>query len=90
MIQNSVPKKGEIWRHYKHDPKSVENNFTYEIIGLVVHTETEEVLVCYRPLYDSEFLKEKNVDYYVRPLSMWNDNVDKNGYSGPRFVKIED
>ena len=85
-----TPQKKEIWRHYKHNPDGVENNFTYEIIGLVIHTETEDILVCYKPLYDSQFVKENNVDYCVRPLSMWSDHIEKNGYSGPRFTKVED
>lgn len=84
-----TPQKGELWIHYKHDSQGLENNFSYEIIGLAVHTETEDILVCYKPLYESSFIQEKKVDYFVRPLSMWNDHIEKNGYSGPRFKKLQ-
>jgi hypothetical protein len=83
------PQKGEIWIHYKHDSNGPENNFTYEIMGLVVHTETEDILVCYKPLYESEYIQGKEVDYFVRPLSMWDDHIEKNEYSGPRFKKLQ-
>lgn len=81
------PHKGEIWTHYKHDPQGEKNNYTYEVVGVSVHTETEELMVCYKPLYTSSFLEEKKVDFFCRPLFMWNDVVEKNGYSGPRFYK---
>lgn len=84
-----IPQKGEVWIHYKHNPNGPQNNFSYEIVGLVVHTETEDILVCYRPLYESSFIQEKKVDYFVRPLSMWDDQIEKDNYSGPRFRKLQ-
>lgn len=84
-----LPQKGEIWKHYKHDSQGVENNYIYEVVGVSVHTETEELMVCYKPLYISEFLKEKQADFFCRPLSMWNDHVEKHGYSGPRFMRYK-
>jgi len=58
--------KGEIWIHYKHDPEDFENNYTYEVVGLSVHTETEELMVCYKPLYDSDFLQEQEIDFFLQ------------------------
>ena len=82
-----LPQKGEIWKHYKHNLQGEENNYTYEVVGVSVHTETEELMVCYKPLYNSEFLQEKKVDFFCRPLSIWNDYIEKSEYSGPRFVQ---
>ena len=55
----------------------------YELIGIATHSETMEPMVVYRALYGSGGL-------WVRPAAMWNERVEKDGYSGPRFVKIRD
>jgi len=89
MTQNNKPQEGEIYRHYKYNPNGEENNYTYEIIGTCIHTETEDNMVVYKPLYDSSFIKENNVDFFCRPMSMWNDQIDKIEYSGPRFTKLQ-
>ena len=54
----------------------------YELIGIANHSETMEPMVVYRALYGEGGL-------WVRPASMWNEIVDKNGYHGPRFIKID-
>ena len=54
----------------------------YELIGIASHSETMEPMVVYRALYGEGGL-------WVRPASMWNEIVDKNGYHGPRFTKID-
>jgi len=77
-----MPQKGEIWRHYKNDDQE------YEIVGLSIHTETEEILVVYKPLYDLKFVQENNVNFCCRPLTMWNEYVEKENYKGPRFIKV--
>ncbi len=51
----------------------------YELIGLARHSETMEEMVVYRPLYGEGGL-------WVRPASMWNEQVERDGYSGPRFA----
>lgn len=82
------PKSGEIWQHRKHDPDGIENNFTYEIIGIGRHTENEDdsgILVIYKPLYSGKsYLDEVSADYYVRPLEMFLEVDEK----GQRFKKI--
>ena len=50
----------------------------YEVIGTAVHSEDKSVLVVYRALYG-----EKNL--WVRPASMWNENVEVDGEMLPRF-----
>ena len=62
------------YRHFK-------GNY-YELIGVARHSETLEPMVVYRALYGEGGL-------WVRPLSMWNEHVERENYSGPRFVYIE-
>ena len=51
----------------------------YEVIGTASHSETLEPMVVYRALYGEGGL-------WVRPAAMWNEQVDREGYSGPRFI----
>lgn len=53
----------------------------YEVLGLARHSETEEWLVVYRPLYGEGGL-------WVRPASMWGEQVERDGIVGPRFSWI--
>ena len=53
----------------------------YEVIGMARHSETMEELVVYRALYGERGL-------WVRPAAMWSEHVERDGYSGPRFVYI--
>ena len=55
----------------------------YEVLGVARHSETEEEYVVYRQLYGEHSL-------WVRPASMWLEAVDRDGYCGPRFVRIGD
>ena len=61
------------YRHFK--------GTEYEVIGIARHSETEEPLVVYRALYGEGGL-------WVRPLAMWNEQVDRDDYHGPRFTYI--
>lgn len=53
----------------------------YEVIGIARHSETLEPMVVYRALYGEHGL-------WVRPAAMWTEQVERNGYSGPRFQYI--
>lgn len=87
-LPEKVPKKGEFYYHYKHDPSLLEDH-AYEIIGTAFHTEEENQLVLYRPLYgDRAYLN--GADMCARPLSMWFEEVTKGGKTFPRFAKITD
>lgn len=70
----SVLMVGSRWRHYK--------GHEVMVLGLVRHTETEERLVLYWE--GTEFIP------WARPLAEWNEVVTREGYTGPRFVKLED
>lgn len=58
------------YRHYKGK--------LYTVIGVARHSETEEQLVVYRPEYGERGL-------WVRPLSMFTEQVVVEGRSVPRF-----
>ncbi len=59
-----------IYRHFKGSQ--------YEVIGVAIHSETEESLVVYRPLYGEGGL-------WVRPLAMFTEDVERDGQVQPRF-----
>ena len=63
------------YRHYK-------GNY-YEVIGTARHSETDELLVVYRPLYGECGL-------WVRPEVMFEEEVTVDGLLQPRFSKCED
>ena len=62
------------YRHFKGN--------LYEVIGTALHSETMEPMVVYRALYGERGL-------WVRPLSMWTEIVERDGYHGPRFQYID-
>ena len=53
----------------------------YEVLGIARHSETEEELVVYRALY-GEF------GLWVRPVSMWNETIERDGKTFRRFTYI--
>ncbi len=84
---SNIPKKG-FYRHYKHDPAGPVNNYTYEVIGVALHTEERTYTVIYRPLYPNPFLGE--ADFCARPLDMFIGQVEKDGVMKDRFTLITD
>ena len=55
----------------------------YEVLGVARHSETDEELVVYRALYGDFGL-------WVRPVSMWNETVERDGKTFRRFTYIGD
>ena len=53
----------------------------YEVLGVARHSETEEELVVYRALYGDFGL-------WVRPVSMWNETVERDAKTFRRFTYI--
>ena len=62
-----------IYKHFKGNK--------YELIDVAKHSETLEEMVVYRALYG-----EGGV--WVRPLSMWNEEVEHNGQKVKRFTYL--
>ncbi len=62
--------KSGLYRHYKGQ--------NYEVLDVACHSETNEYLVVYRALYGERGL-------WVRPLSMFVEQVEVDGVSVPRF-----
>ena len=69
-----MPEKG-IYRHFKGN--------RYELIDIARHSETWEWMVVYRALYGERGL-------WVRPLSMWEEIVERDGKRMPRFSRETD
>jgi hypothetical protein len=63
------------YQHYKGSFYQVEN--------IATHSETEEKMVVYRPLYGDKAL-------WVRPLAMFLEEVNINGETIPRFAFISE
>ena len=55
----------------------------YRLLYVAKHSETLETMVVYQALYGE-------MGIWVRPASMWNEHVDRDGYSGPRFYPVEE
>ena len=53
----------------------------YEVLGVARHSETQEELVVYRALYGDFSL-------WVRPVSMWNETIERDGKTFRRFTYI--
>ena len=53
----------------------------YEVIGVAKHSETLEEMVVYRQLYGEHGL-------WVRPASMWEETVERDGKTFRRFTYI--
>ncbi len=63
------------YRHYKGNE--------YKVIAIAHHSETLEDMVVYKALYG-------DMDVWVRPASMWNDTIIKDGKSLKRFEYINE
>jgi hypothetical protein len=64
-----------LYRHYKGGE--------YRVMGVARHSETEELLVVYQPQYGER-------GWWVRPLSMFTEQVKIEGRLIPRFQHIEE
>jgi hypothetical protein len=61
------------YRHYKGGE--------YQVEGVVRHSETLEVMVLYRPLYNAS-------GFWVRPYAMFVEDIRYDGRRQPRFAFI--
>ncbi len=63
------------YRHFKGNE--------YELICTARHSETEELMVVYRALYGEGGI-------WVRPASMWNEEITRGGRTFRRFTYVGD
>ena len=63
------------YRHFKGNE--------YEVLFIAKHSETLEPMVVYRALYGEEGV-------WVRPASMWNETVERDGVVYRRFAYVAD
>jgi len=71
MNQGTTEIRPGRYRHYK-------GNY-YEVITVARHSETEELMVVYRCLYD-------DFSCWVRPLAMFKEHLIVDGADVPRFA----
>ena len=64
---------------YRHTKSGKE----YTLLGTAFHTETEELLVIYKPLYTCEF------ELFARPYDMFFELVETSGEMKPRFERVD-
>lgn len=74
LSQTAQDLKPGLYRHFKGGK--------YEVVsvGRLSEDHSQEMVV-YKSL--------KNGSIWIRPLSMFVENVERDGYSGPRFKKID-
>ena len=65
-------KKGR-YRHFKGNE--------YEVLAIAKHSETTEDYVVYKALYGDGGI-------WIRPASMWNETVERDGKTYKRFTYI--
>ena len=61
------------YRHFKGNE--------YRVLAIARHSETLEPMVVYQALYGEN-------DFWVRPASMWNETVERDGKTYRRFTYI--
>jgi len=64
-----------VYKHYKGNE--------YLVLGIANHSETLEKMVVYQALYGEYKI-------WVRPIEMWNEEVEVNGIKVPRFKFIRE
>jgi hypothetical protein len=70
-------KPGQIYKHFKGD--------TYKILTLAKSSQTEEWVVVYERQTD---ITHTGWKIWVRPVLMFQDQVDTPDYKGPRFEYV--
>ena len=61
------------YRHFKGNE--------YEVLAIANHSETLEKMVVYKALYGKQ-------EIWVRPLSMWDEEITRDGKTFKRFEYI--
>jgi len=67
-----------IYKHFK--------GILCEVIAFARDSETQEEIVVYKELSVNEKFGKDSI--WVRPLKMFTEHIERDGYSGPRFVYV--
>ena len=62
------------YRHFKGNE--------YQVLYIAKHSETQEEMVVYKALYGDGGV-------WVRPASMWNEEIERDGKTYKRFTFVE-
>lgn len=76
-MSKSRIREGAVYRHYKQG--------LYRVQAVVLHSETLEEMVVYEALYDNPKSR-----WWVRPLKMFLEGVERDGELLPRFALCTD
>ncbi len=79
----------QIWATYRHYKSTWWSNHTYEVIGIAKHSETEEELVIYKPLFDAESTRLGKAQFAARPVGMRFDDIEWEWKEMQRFTLVE-
>ena len=71
-LADTIPKKGEIYKHYKGD--------LYEVVVLAIHSNDDIWMVVYKPLYQNA-----DAEMFTRPLHEWSEEISWNDSMVKRF-----
>lgn len=61
----------------------------YQVTQIARHSETEEWMVVYYPLY-GEIEQTGKPQYWVRPLSMFDETINRDGKALKRFTYVSE
>lgn len=80
--QNDVPELSDVAKNFKHGLYKHFKGGNYKTICIARHSEKR----------DEEFVVYESLDrggVWVRPLAMFLEEVDRDGFKGPRFTFVE-
>ena len=72
-MNTKYPIIGTIYRHYKSTNQEPR---LYKITGIAKHSETDELLVIYEPLYANVWMIQSQANFSARPLAMFMDQIE--------------
>jgi len=77
-----------VWEHFKSTPEDL---MTYMVHGIGASIDTLERFVLYSPRYErgQQLLREQGVTCLARPEEMFFSEIERDGYKGPRFRRIQ-
>lgn len=77
LLPEQVPKKDEVYIHYKGD--------RYKVHGLALHSNDDIWMVVYKPMYPDAI-----AELFTRPLSEWNEDMEWQGNIVKRFSFVQE